>query len=224
MKRGRAPALFHIAVFARAPVAERAKTRLIPLLGAQGAAALQHKLAWRTLQVACAAAPGQVSLWAADTLNHSFFVECAAHFALDCQLQCEGDLGRRMRGCLQRLLRQHPRVLLIGTDCPVWSSAALHAAAHALEGEAQLVFTPAADGGYVLVGARCAASSVPSAAVPQLSAFQGIDWGTSQVMAQTRSRLAAHGWQRGREWQELPPLWDIDTPQDFLRAQREGLL
>lgn len=225
MKRAAAAVSFHIAVFARAPIAGNAKTRLIPLLGAQGAAALQRKLAWHTLQVACAAAPGQVSLWAADTPGHPFFAECAAHFALHCQLQCEGDLGRRMADCLQRQLLQHQRVLLIGTDCPVWTAAALRAAAQALKRGVQLAFTPAADGGYVLVGARRDAVSLGAAApAPWASAFQEIDWGTPQVMAQTRCRLAARGWQCGREWQELPALWDIDTPHDFLRAQRAGLL
>ncbi len=207
---------FHIAVFARAPRAGHAKTRLMPLLGAVGAAAAQRAMSLRTLQVAAAAAPGQVSLWAADTPDDPFFVECAQRFGLSRQLQSAGDLGDRMASCLQQLSRSRT-VLLIGTDCPVWSVAAFAAAARALEEGAHLVFTPAEDGGYVLVGVR------RGAPVP-IPAFQGIAWGSDQVMAQSRARLAALGWQCGREWRELPALWDIDTPQDYLRACGEGLL
>ncbi len=218
-----ATAPFHIAVFARAPQPGFAKTRLIPLLGADGAAALQRAMSWRTLQVACAAAPGQVSLWAADAPDDPFFVQCGECFGVTCHAQCEGDLGRRMADCLRRQLALHERVVLIGTDCLVWSAAALEAAARALEGAAQLAFTPAEDGGYVLVGARRLRAGEHGEQVP-LQAFAGIAWGTSQVMAQTRARLAVLGWQRGRHWAELPPLWDIDTPQDYRRAQDAGLL
>ena len=52
-----------IAIFARAPVAGEAKTRLIPRLGAEGAAALQHALIHRALATAVAAELGSVSLW-----------------------------------------------------------------------------------------------------------------------------------------------------------------
>ncbi len=213
------PDPFHIAVFARAPLAGRAKTRLIPLLGAAGAAALQRQMTLHTLALACRAAPGQVSLWAADALDDPFFAECARRFRLTCHPQCEGDLGARMADCLRRQLAQNERVLLIGTDCLAWSEAALQAAARALTAGARMVFTPAEDGGYVLVGARRhGALEVP----PQ--AFWEISWGSAQVLAQTRSRLAALGWQPGREWRELPSLWDIDTPQDYLRARQAGLL
>jgi uncharacterized protein len=211
------PAPFHIAVFARAPVAGRAKTRLAPLLGAAGAAAAQRSMTLRTLQVACAAAPAEVSLWAADTPDDPFFGECAERFGLVCEVQCGGDLGRRMADCLQRQLVRSARVLLIGTDCPAWTGTALAAAAQALADGARMVWTPAEDGGYVLVGTRRGVR-VP----PQV--FKDIDWGSPQVMAQTRSQLARLGWQRGREWRELPALWDVDTPEDYLRAESAGLL
>jgi rSAM/selenodomain-associated transferase 1 len=211
------PAPFHIVVFARAPVAGRAKTRLVPLLGATGAAAAQRWMALRTLQVACAAAPAEVSLWVADTPDDPFFLECAERFGLVCEVQCAGDLGRRMANCLQRQLAHSARVLLIGTDCPAWTGAALAAAAQALADGAHMVWTPAEDGGYVLVGARRGVT------VPQ-QVFQGIDWGSAQVMAQTRTQLARLGWQRAREWCEMPALWDVDTPEDYLRAESAGLL
>ena len=59
-----------IAIFARAPVAGDAKTRLIPRLGVEGAAALQHALIHRAVQTAVAAKLGAVSLWCAPDCEH----------------------------------------------------------------------------------------------------------------------------------------------------------
>jgi rSAM/selenodomain-associated transferase 1 len=212
----------HIAVFAKAPVAGSAKTRLIPLLGEEGAAAAQRAMTVRTLKTACAAAPKQVSLWTTGAFDHPFFVECADHYNLTLHRQCEGDLGKRMSDCLLTLLGQHPIVLLIGTDCPAFSVTDLHAAAQSLQQGSKLVFIPAEDGGYVLVGAR--AEKDKSCDGDLLQAFCAIDWGTPQVMAQTRQRLLEAGWRPGQDWQELPALWDVDTPDDYRRAQRENLL
>ena len=214
---------FHIAVFAKAPVAGSAKTRLIPLLGEEGAAAAQCAMTLRTLTTACSAAPGQVSLWTAGQGDHPFFTDCTMRFEVAVHPQCAGDLGARMMDCLCRQLRRHTPVLLIGTDCPALTVADLRNAAQALQQSAHMVFTPAEDGGYVLVGAHDhGACANLDAAFAQ--AFQGIDWSTSRVMAQTRARLTAIGWQPGRDWQELPMLWDVDTPADYLRAQQADLL
>lgn len=210
---------FHIAVFARAPQAGSAKTRLIPLLGAQGAAAAQRAMTLRTLATACSAAPGAVSLCVAEECGHAFFAECAQQYGVSCHAQSGVDLGARMAACLHTLLAQHPAVLLIGTDCPVMSGQDLQAAAQALQQGAALVFAPAEDGGYVLVGAQ---GQHAAAGIKQ--AFAAIDWGTPQVMAQTRARLATLGWQAGREWHETHTLWDVDTPADYQRALLAGVM
>src|SRR5947207_748638 len=70
---GRTP----IAVFARAPVAGKVKTRLIPRLGAERAAALQHALIGHTLRTALAADVGPVSLWCAPDCEHPAFIAFA---------------------------------------------------------------------------------------------------------------------------------------------------
>ncbi len=214
---------FHIAVFARAPVAGSVKTRLIPLLGEDGAAAAQRAMTLRTLDTACAAAPGQVSLWAAADSGHSFFSECADGYDLTVLRQCAGDLGDRMSNCLLTLLKQHAVVLLIGTDCPAFSAADLRAAAQSLRDGRRIVFIPAEDGGYVLVGANARGNPEQRDRM-LLQAFRNIDWGTPLVMTQTRQRLMDLGWSIGLDWQELPSLWDVDTPNDYARACREKLL
>jgi hypothetical protein len=185
-----------VAVMARAPQAGRAKTRLIPLLGAEGAARLQGWLLARTLATVRAAAVGPLRLW--------WDGEAAAADGLDADAtypQAAGDLGERMLAAFRRAPPAGGQ-LLIGTDCPAMAPDTLRAAAAALR-DHEAVLVPAEDGGYVLIGLRRAAAEV----------FAGVDWGSARVLAQTRARLAALGWR----WLELPALWDIDRPDDFAR-------
>nr|WP_217344083.1 TIGR04282 family arsenosugar biosynthesis glycosyltransferase [Noviherbaspirillum sp. L7-7A]MBV0878190.1 TIGR04282 family arsenosugar biosynthesis glycosyltransferase [Noviherbaspirillum sp. L7-7A] len=200
----------HIAIFSRAPVPGAAKTRLIPLLGEEGAAGAQRRMAWRTLETARAVPDASVSLWCAGDIGHPFLRACASHFNVPCLPQADGDLGLRMAHCLQAVLATHRKALLIGTDCPAFNVGALQAAAAALDA-ARMVFTPAEDGGYVLVGAR------RGGLAPRC--FDDVAWSTAQVMAQTRQRLREAGWQSGQDWLEMPALWDVDTPADYLRAR-----
>jgi glycosyltransferase A (GT-A) superfamily protein (DUF2064 family) len=80
-------------------------------------------------------------------------------------------------------------------------------AAKALETGADVALVPAEDGGYVLIAARQCSRGL----------FDGIDWGSSRVMEQTRGRLRELGF----TWKELPPRWDIDRPEDYDRLLRE---
>jgi rSAM/selenodomain-associated transferase 1 len=209
---------FHIAVFARAPVPGLVKTRLIPLLGVEGAAKAQRQMTLRTLRTAQQAAPGKVSLWIAGDITHSFLQDCSRDFGAALHVQCDGDLGQRMADCLRRLLTRESKVLLVGTDCPAFTPPVLRHAAAKLEQGTDLVFVPAEDGGYVLVGARQHADGVVPAALE--AAFRDVPWSTGDVMAITRQRLAALSREAGPAWQELPALWDVDEPADYLRAQR----
>ena len=199
----------HVAIFTRAPVAGASKTRLIPLLGAGGAAHAQRLMTWHALEIATALPDATVSLWCAGDVAHPFLRLCSAHFHVECVPQCEGDLGVRMADCLQRGLAMHEQVLLTGSDCPAMTTADLAQAADALDA-ARMVFIPAEDGGYVLVGARRGGL--------EAGCFEDVIWGSEQVMAQTRRQLTARGWKTGEDWRESAPLWDVDTPDDFRRA------
>jgi glycosyltransferase A (GT-A) superfamily protein (DUF2064 family) len=50
--------------------------------------------------------------------------------------------------------------------------------------------------------------------------FTNIAWGSDQVLAATRERLNELNWR----WHELPPLWDVDRPEDFARLRTSGLM
>lgn len=212
----------HIAVFAKAPIAGQVKTRLIPLLGPVGAAAAHRHMLQHALHIAVDAAAGNVSLWTSGAPDHPFLRECCTRFDVPAHQQIDGHLGERMTDCLHRLLKQHHCVLLIGSDCPVLSVADLQTAAAALQRGARMVFTPAEDGGYVLVG--CCRSPNNKTDDVLAHAFTDIAWSTNQVMAQTRNRLAAQGWRAEGEWAEMPVRWDVDEPADYVRAVGAGLL
>jgi len=198
-----------VAVFSNAPVPGMAKTRLAPSLGPEGAATLQRALTRKTLATAIAAEIGPVSLWCAPDQKHSFFSECHREFGVSLHQQHGADLGVRMLNVFRALLADHTKVLLIGTDCPVFRPEHLRNAATTLVDGSKAVFCPAEDGGYVLVGLN--------SAEPRL--FSGIPWGTAGVMNETRARLSELGW----HWRELDTLWDVDRPEDYERLLSMGM-
>ena len=189
-------------VFAKAPVAGLAKTRLIPALGAEGAAALAARLLRHTLAQGAAAGFGALELCATPDATHPALVAAAREHGAVLAVQGEGDLGARMQRTLGRRLATHARVLLIGTDAPALDAAVLHAAAAALAAH-DAVFVPALDGGYALVGL--------AAHAPE-RLFAGIAWSTPQVMATTLERAAELGLRTAL----LAPLPDIDEPADLI--------
>jgi uncharacterized protein len=194
-----------IAVLAKAPVPGFASTRLIPAIGAHGAAVLQERMTERTVATALEAGVGPVTLWGAPDAGHDSFLKMVVHRPITLRPQAQGDLGARMLAATSAAAGP---VLVIGTDCPALTAVHLRGAARALRDEgADVVLIPAEDGGYVLIGTR--------AAYPQL--FSGIPWSTPRVLPETRTRVIA---QRLR-LAELPPLWDVDTEKDLARMERD---
>lgn len=191
-------------VFARAPETGKAKTRLIPALGPEGAAILHAGLVERTLQTAC----GQgrdVQLWCHPNPDQPFFSHCADRFAVTLHPQTGDDLGQRMAHALTAALKDHEHAVLIGTDCPGLTTKDLDRAFAALEEGADAVFGPASDGGYYLVGLR----------QPRPGLFSGIDWGSDRVLSQTRSRAC----ELGLDCRLLATRRDLDTPADLQAFQ-----
>jgi uncharacterized protein len=180
-----------ILVFAKAPVAGRVKTRLIPALGADGAAALARDMLERTLSEALASGL-EVEL-VGDPDPAGWYRGPPVRLSA----QGPGDLGARLA---RAAARTRPPMLLIGTDCPELDRARLAAAAAALA-RVPAVLIPALDGGYVLLGL---ARSHPSL-------FEGIAWGGPEVAAATLARLRALGW----PVEVGAPLRDIDSPADL---------
>jgi len=199
-----------VIVFARAPRPGAVKTRLTPLLGAEGAAALHARLVERTLETARAATFPRIELHGTPDINDPFFSFCAAHFAVALAAQAGGDLGARMLAAFEAALATHRRALLLGSDCPALTARHLRQADRALREGSDAVFVPCEDGGYALIGLQRAEARL----------FDGIAWGGESVMADTRTRLTGLGWR----WRELDTLWDVDRPEDYARLVASGLL
>ncbi|TAL53313.1 TIGR04282 family arsenosugar biosynthesis glycosyltransferase [Pandoraea sp.] len=206
------PADSHIAVFTKPPTPGLVKTRLVPALGAHGAAALHEYLLVRTLHMV-ASADASASLWVAGNPADAALRACTDDFALPAHRQTGADLGGRMALALRASLGAHRRVLLIGSDCPALTAAHLREAAARLDCDTPAVFIPAEDGGYVLVGVHAPACTHLD--VLLRAAFDDIPWSTEDVMRFTRERLSA----KRIRWAELPPLWDVDRPEDLARLR-----
>lgn len=189
-----------LAVFARYPEPGRAKTRLIPALGPEGAAALHAEMTRRTLRLAdeLASIRGTlIEVWFTGGDLHQLQVAFGERFY---RPQPDGDLGARMAGALAAMLADSRSAIIIGTDCPGLNPAILADAFEALR-DHDLVLGPATDGGYYLIGLRAPAPAL----------FDPMPWGTSRVLTETQARaerlgLAVH---------LLTPLDDIDEPGDL---------
>lgn len=195
-----------ILIFAKAPVPGYAKTRLIPVLGAQGAAELHARLIHRTVAVAVESRLAPVELWICGDTGLDFFESFRTSVDSRIHMQTGADLGARMGHAVGQALQDAAFAVLIGTDCPVLDAAYLERACAALADGRDMVLGPAVDGGYVLIGLGR----------PEPAIFENVAWGTSAVLAQTREQVRS----LGLACTELPVLWDVDEPGDLARLAR----
>lgn len=190
-----------ILVFAKAPLPGQVKTRLIPALGAAGAAQLARQMLDHTLQQTQLAGIGPVELCASPSITASDWAGYPLPHGVETSEQGEGDLGARMARACRQALTRNPRVLLIGTDCPGLTALRLRTAAAALDCHAAVIH-PALDGGYPLLGLRTFHPSL----------FTDMPWSTAAVAELTIVRMQTLEWSVwvGDE------LADIDEPADLV--------
>ena len=199
-RRGRrGPAL---GLLTRAPEPGHAKTRLAAELSEDAAAQLARAF---LLDVAAAARGG-------DWTPVLFVDPPAARDSLttltgisEARAQPPGDIGARMLAAARALDRDgFSPLLLIGSDIPTLTPRRLQEAFGALE-RADIVFGPAEDGGYYLVGMH--------RAVPALFQAATLRWGESTVLAASERAARSVGLTSERVAPEL----DIDTLADLQR-------
>ena len=189
-----------VIVFARAPELGRVKRRLAKDIGAS--AALRFHVATmrsvvrrlsvdRRWAVTIAITPDQ---WARRGRWWPRGIERIP--------QGRGDLGVRMARALRRY-RSAPTVL-IGSDIPDVTPAHI---ADALRGvrQARLVFGPATDGGYWLIGMRDIDR--------YYGLFRNVRWSTSDALEDTRANVAP-----GRQIDNAARLSDVDDLVAFKRS------
>jgi len=198
-----------LAVFARFPEPGRAKTRLIPALGPEGAAQLHAEMVrhtFRRIDELDAVRRASIEVWFAGGDAERFEADFGER---SYRPQPEGDLGARMAHAFDAMLAGARAVVIIGTDCPAITARIVSDAFDALR-DHDLVLGPATDGGYYLIGLRR----------PEPELFDQMPWGTSHVLAETVARaerlsLVVH---------LLPSLDDVDEPSDLAvwEAARSG--
>lgn len=190
-----------LVVFARCPEPGRVKTRLARAVGDEAAAALYAAFV-ADLRDRFSAVPFAVR-WAVAPPDTGF----AARFDLadDATFAQQGDdLGARMHAAFARVRDGgFARCVLIGSDMPQLALATVERAFAALD-ETDLVLGPARDGGYWLIAAR-----------RPLEVFDGIAWGTRDVLAATRARAA----ERRLTVTLLDEDFDVDEADDLARLE-----
>ncbi len=182
-----------IGVFARAPIPGETKTRLIPALGAEGAARLHAAFLRDVLTRAVRLAP--VTLFVAGDPNHPTLESVLGDPELATvatERQTGDDLGERMARALQGLRRSADAAYLIGSDVPTLPERLLRRVTRAARDR---VLTPTADGGYALVGGRAEWR------------FEGIRWSTATTLAETMDR--------NPDVTLTEPWYDVDRPADL---------
>ena len=207
---------FHerLIIFTRYPESGTTKTRMIPELGAEGAADLQRRMtdhliakvktlmAQRSVTVEIRFDGGSQRLMR-EWLGPSFTY---GH-------QGQGHIGRRMHRALVGGFQNGARsIVIIGSDIPDISTTIIDRAFQELE-KTNLVLGPAGDGGYYLIGMH-----KTDQFQSYRDLFEGIHWGTNQVLTQT---IAAAN-QLGMGSALLDTLQDVDRPEDLQIWHRAG--
>jgi uncharacterized protein len=191
-----------IIVFTRYPEPGKTKTRLIPVLGAQGAANLHRRMTEHVIQqVKDLAARREVALEICYDGGEEALLSTWLGSRFSYSEQSVGDLGIRMHEAFKRaFLERSERVLLFGTDCPGLTDKLLEAALEDLR-SCDVVLGPARDGGYYLVGLKR----------PIRSLFLDIPWGTHEALARTLDIVHRNG--LSVNFVDL--LVDVDRPEDL---------
>jgi uncharacterized protein len=213
-RRRDAAACCGIAVMAKASLPGRAKTRLVPPLDYDDAAALNtaflHDVFDNILLAASRAAPdASIAAYAAygPPGSEDFF---RSRFpAVDLIEAWLTDFGACLLHAIEQMFaRGHKAAVVLNADSPTLPAALLNetAAALARPGD-RAVLGPSSDGGYYLLGLKAAHRRL----------FEDIAWSTERVAEQTRERAG----EIGLELHVLPEWYDVDDVASLRRLHAE---
>ncbi len=202
----------YLAIFARAPEVGKVKTRLAKTLGDEAAVELYGAMLGDVLtgaqnvasqmnntQVVVFYTPEDAFARAENSLRLFWN---GANFP-----QSDGDLGEKLFGCFDQLRKSGARkIVVIGSDAPDLPMRFLVQAFAELESH-DLIFGPAQDGGFYLMGASC---EVPH------QMFNGVHWSNLRTLNDVLKNVKSAS-------VKILPMWrDVDDEDDF-RALRERL-
>ena len=205
-------------VFAKNPIPNQVKTRLIPKFSPEAAARLYGAFLadWcETLANLPIEDVDIVVTYTPTAAEANLRTLIGEHAAVYTPQRGEG-LGERLTSATTWAVKAgYTQILLVGSDSPTLPISYISQAFTLLETR-EIVIGPSMDGGYYLIGfsATCVADAVPWV-------FEGITWSTAAVFQQTVERIDALKAKMGL----LPPWYDVDTVADvaFLRAHLSAL-
>jgi len=191
-------------VFQKNPVLGKVKTRLAATLGKEKALEIYHYLLKKTYFQINKIEETTIFVYYSDYLE-----EPAARLSsvkIRHQVQQGDDLGERMKNAFKEVFSEgFNKIAIIGTDCPDISTSIIREAFAKLA-SFPIVFGPAKDGGYYLLGMNRIENSL----------FEEIPWSTSAVLKISAERLK----EKNIPYQLLPMLSDIDNEEDWNAYKR----
>ena len=196
--------------FAKWPDKGRVKTRLAATLGEDGALHAHITLTLTVLEQLRQCGYPMALAWDRDLdeppAGAGPILNAVAGYGIGQLIQQGQDLGERMTQALSRGLREADRAIVVGSDCPSVDAGYVEKAVAALE-EADVVFGPSDDGGYVLIGARRATPGM----------LQQVAWGSETALEDSVAAVS----NAGLSVAILAPRWDVDEPEDWARFLSE---
>lgn len=190
----------------KTPVPGQVKTRLISVLGEEGSCDLHKKLTRCMAKVLSNVPNMEYQLWSSNA--GEYIENMVNEFQLIHHLQVGVGLGERLQHCVEQSIQKYSNILIVGSDCPFINEDTILQACKALNNK-PVVFVPANDGGYVLIGLRIDVNTMFNTLAEHL--FKDMPWGSNKVLETSIKRLE----KLGVSYSLLPPLSDIDRPEDL---------
>jgi rSAM/selenodomain-associated transferase 1 len=194
-------------VVAKEPVPGQTKTRMMPLLQPEEAAELYRCLLLDTLALMRQVEGVRLAIAYTPAGARPYFGSLAEG-AFELLPQRGHSLGERLDNVLRHYLDNgYEQAVVMDSDSPTLPPEYLEQAfAHLDREDVDLVLGPCEDGGYYLIGLRRPCSAVFDVVM------------STPTVAQETLQLA-HG--QGLRTSCLPTWYDIDTPEELRRLQRQ---
>lgn len=192
-------------IFYRNPQPGRVKTRLAATIGDEDALHVYLELCHHARRITERLDVPKIVFYTENVLSNDIWPDDIYQK----RLQSGADLGARMHNAFEWGFNNgYDSICIIGTDCYELTVEIVGDAFSALR-SCDVVIGPAVDGGYYLLGMRRLQSNL----------FEGKQWSTDSVFADTVSDLVAEG----LSYVKLPVLRDVDVEADVPLELRQRL-
>ncbi len=184
-------------IFTRKPEIGKVKTRLAKGVGNDKALKIYVHLLKHTAEIS-SQVKAQKQVWYTNSIEEK---DIWNDDLFEKFVQTEGDLGLKMKSAFEYNFNQgYKKVVIIGTDLLDFDKETIKKAYQLLD-ENEVVFGPAEDGGYYLLGMNHF--------IPEI--FENIEWSTEKVLQQSLEQL------KHKKVSLLEEKNDIDFKDDALR-------